>query len=158
MKSKIEKLYQWKLANRTPHESRNREILGIREAIGSIDSGPLKGIEKHEKEVRLETLRLRWEKIAGPLSPYSIPLKYTDGILIVNVEKPIYIQELMFHQSGIIKNIKQYTGLSVVKIRCNVGPVSHHPEKPPEKTRIEDGESLSQEKKEFLDQLRKLKS
>lgn len=93
------------------------------------------------ERMRLETLRLRWHEILGePLSRHTYPVMIDKGSLIVNVDSPIWLQELKFAQAAFLEKL---SGFSVATVRFRHGRTQWNPPPGHERTFTEKpGDSL----------------
>lgn len=71
------------------------------------------------ERLRLETLRAKWHEMLGhPLSDHTYPMTIERGSLLVNVDSPIWLQELRFAKTAFQRKLK---GLSITDVRFRHG-------------------------------------
>ena len=74
--------------------------------------------------VRLGRIRSEWDALFGPtLSVHMSPSKLTEGELLVNIDQPIWMQQLTFHKRQIVGKLKPY---GVTKVRFRIGNIYSH--------------------------------
>jgi hypothetical protein len=67
--------------------------------------------------VRLGRIRSEWDALFGPtLSAHMSPSKLTEGELLVNIDQPIWMQQLTFHKRQIVEKLRPY-GVRSVRFR-----------------------------------------
>ncbi len=72
--------------------------------------------------VRLIRIKTDWDKIFDkPLSLHMWPSKYSEGSLLLNVDSPVWVHQLTYHKSAILKKLGVY---GVRDIRLRVGKIS----------------------------------
>lgn len=103
-----------------------------------------------DEDVRLLRIRKDWHIIFDrPLASHMSPSRLLEGELLLNVDSPIWMQQLSFSKNELLDKLRKY---GVKNLRLRVGRVSRRtdgtkgPEIPPQ---IE----LAAEDAEFLDQL-----
>ncbi len=79
----------------------------------------LLGLDNRFEEVKLMR---GWAEVVGPvIAQKSRPRMLKDGILIIEVENSVWMQELWFHQKQIIERIKkEYPKVDVKGIRLEI--------------------------------------
>lgn len=71
--------------------------------------------------VRLVRIRGDWDSLFGPtLSIHMSPSRLAEGELLVNVDQPIWMQQLTFHKRQIVEKLRPY---GVRDIRFRLGKV-----------------------------------
>jgi hypothetical protein len=71
--------------------------------------------------VRLGRIRAEWDTLFGPtLSAHMSPSKLTEGELLVNIDQPIWMQQLTFHKRQIVEKLRPY---GVKNIRFRIGNI-----------------------------------
>lgn len=101
----------------------------IMEKAGSL-LGPLVKRLGIESGVRLSRIKNDWRTLFDkPLSLHMSPSKLTEGELLLNVDSPMWVQQLNFYKKEIAAKL---TGYGVRGIRFRIGkvsPVGSHEEK-----------------------------
>jgi hypothetical protein len=73
--------------------------------------------------VRLARIKNNWQKIfKKPLTLHMSPSKLTEGELLINVDSPIWIQQLSYYKREIIENLNVY---GVKGVRFRLGNISY---------------------------------
>jgi hypothetical protein len=99
-----------------------------------------------ESGVRLSRIKNDWRTLFDkPLSLHMSPSKLTDGELLLNVDSPMWVQQLNFYKKEITAKL---SGYGVREIRFRIGKVS--PLKPLEEHSRKPSE-LSSEDARFID-------
>lgn len=71
--------------------------------------------------VRLGRIRSEWNILFGPtLSAHMWPSRLTESELIVNIDQPIWIQQLTFHKKQIVEKLTPY---GVKDVRFRIGRI-----------------------------------
>lgn len=74
-----------------------------------------------EDRLAIETIRSEWSSIFNePLSLHTYPVELTQGELLINVDSPVWLQQLKFFKQDIIKKL---AGYNVKTIRFKHGKV-----------------------------------
>lgn len=72
--------------------------------------------------VRLAEIRKNWHSLFHkPLSYHASPSKLTDGELLLNVESPVWLQQLSFFKDDIISRLSAF---GIKSVRFRLGSVS----------------------------------
>jgi hypothetical protein len=103
-----------------------------------------------DEDVRLARVKNDWHSIFDkPLSSHMSPSRLLEGELLLNVDSPIWMQQLGFCKNEILSKLKKY---GVRDLRLRVGKVSTKTKdlKGPETSKIKE---LPAEEVTFLDQL-----
>lgn len=75
-----------------------------------------------EDSVRLAEIKKNWYNLFNkPLSYHMSPSMLSEGEILLNVDSPVWLQELNFYKEDIIKKLSPY---SVKDIRFRLGRVS----------------------------------
>ncbi|MEW6214354.1 MAG: DUF721 domain-containing protein [Nitrospirota bacterium] len=75
-----------------------------------------------EDGVRLAEIKKKWYDLFNmPLSHHMSPFMLSDGELLLNVDSPVWLQELNFYKEDIIKKLSPY---NVKSVRFRLGRVS----------------------------------
>jgi hypothetical protein len=75
-----------------------------------------------EERVRLAEIKKNWEPIFGkPLSYHMAPCTLSNGELLLNVDSPVWLQELKFYKEEILKKLASH---GVRTVRFRLGRVS----------------------------------
>jgi hypothetical protein len=75
-----------------------------------------------ENALRLYHIKASWGAIfQEPLSLHTSPSKFTDGVLIINVDSPVWLQQINFYKTNIIKKLSRF---GVKDIRLKLGRVN----------------------------------
>jgi hypothetical protein len=70
-----------------------------------------------EEGVRLSEMRQKWNVLfQEPLSHHISPSLFTGGELLLNVDSPVWLQELKFYKEDIIRKLSSY-GVKAVRFR-----------------------------------------
>jgi hypothetical protein len=71
--------------------------------------------------VRLGRIRSEWDTLFGPtLSMHMSPSKLAEGELLVNVDQPIWMQQLTFHKRQIVEKLRHH---GVRDVRFRIGRI-----------------------------------
>lgn len=117
------------------------------EKAGSL-LGPVVKSLGIESGVRLSRIKNEWHTLFNkPLSLHMSPSKLTEGELLLNVDSPVWVQQLNFLKKEITAKL---SGHGVREIRFRIGKVS--PLRPPEDNSPKLPE-LSSEDTRFIDGL-----
>lgn len=74
--------------------------------------------------VRLGRIRSEWDSLFGPtLSVHMSPSRLAEGELLVNVDQPIWIQQLTFYKRQIVEKLRPY---GVREVRFRIGRIYRH--------------------------------
>lgn len=74
-----------------------------------------------EDRLAIESIRSEWRNIFNePLSLHTYPVELTSGELLINVDSPVWLQQLKFFKQDIIKKL---AGHNVKTIRFKLGKV-----------------------------------
>ncbi len=74
-----------------------------------------------EEGIRLDLIKKRWDELFGPpLCLHLYPVSLRDGELIVNVDSPLWLQEVSLQKENILKNL---TPFGVRDVRFRLGRV-----------------------------------
>jgi hypothetical protein len=70
-----------------------------------------------ESGVRLVRIKENWHSIfAEPLSSHMYPVKFSEGEILLNVDSPVWMQQLSYHKRDIISKLSSY-GVREVRFR-----------------------------------------
>lgn len=84
--------------------------------VGSLLSSTLKALGI-EEGMRLRTIQKEWSSIfAEPLSLHTCPVEIKDGDLLVNVDSPVWLQQLKFLKQDILERLKPY-GVKDIRLK-----------------------------------------
>jgi hypothetical protein len=73
-------------------------------------------------DIRLSEIKKNWYNLFNkPLSYHMSPFKFSNGELVLNVDSPVWLQELNLRKEDIIKKMTSY---GVKDIRLRLGRVS----------------------------------
>jgi hypothetical protein len=102
-----------------------------------------------EDSVRLTEIKNNWHKIFNkPLSSHMYPSMLSKGEILLNVDSPVWLQELKFYKEDIIKKISYY---GVKAVRFRLGRVSTR--EPSEvKSKSSRGKPLSSEDLSYIEE------
>lgn len=90
------------------------------ERVGAILLSAVSGLGLEERMV-LESLRRQWHLLFGePLSRHIFPADLKDSELLVNVDSPVWLQQLKFFKSEMTAKLKPY---HVKEVRLRLGRV-----------------------------------
>lgn len=71
--------------------------------------------------VRLQRIRNEWDALFGPtLSAHMSPSRLAEGELLVNIDQPIWMQQLTFHKRQITEKLRPY---GVKNVRFRIGRI-----------------------------------
>ncbi len=98
-------------------------------AVGVSEKGPVKKIGAliaplvrdmgMEEAVRFEEIRKRWDDIFDePLSLHMSPSRLQKGELLINVDSPLWLQQLSFLKTQIVKNLSPF---NIRDVRFRIG-------------------------------------
>lgn len=114
---------------------------------GSILSPILKNLGI-ENDVRLARIRKNWEKIFDkPLSSHTSPSNLSECELIINVDSPIWIQQLSYFKKDITEKLVDY---GVRDVRFRLGRITRKKNFETEKQKTS---QLSSEENAFVSEL-----
>jgi hypothetical protein len=92
------------------------------------------GIESNIKFIEIKKI---WHTLfSEPLSCHMVPYKMIEGAILLNVDSPVWLQELNYFKKDIIKKLGPY---GIKDVRFNLGKV-------PKKARSEDCNRVHREK------------
>lgn len=95
--------------------------------LNSLISPIIKGFGM-EEAVKLEEIKRDWTQVfRAPLCSHMSPLNLKNGELLVNVDSPIWLQQLTFLKTEIIGNLRPY---GVKDMRFRVGRIMHPDKRP----------------------------
>lgn len=81
-----------------------------------------------EDRLAVESVRQHWGEIfKEPLSAHTCPVELNAGELVVNVDTPIWLQQLKFYKKDMVEKLRQY---NVKSIRFKSGRVYGPKERP----------------------------
>jgi len=96
-----------------------------------------------EAGVRLAQIKTNWQNIFDrPLSLHMYPSKLSEGELLLNVDSPIWIQQLTYYKKEIIEKLYAY---GVKEVRFRIGRISPDKQpvfKSPEHRKLSDEDNL----------------
>ena len=99
--------------------------------------------------VRLAEIKRNWYSLfQKPLSYHMAPSLFSKGELLINVDSPVWRQELNFYKEDILKKLRPY-GVSAVRFR--LGRVSLT-EKTGTKGKREEFKTLGAEERSYIDE------
>lgn len=76
-----------------------------------------------EDRIKLEFMRNQWRSLFNePLSLHTYPVEIKDGELLINVNSPVWLQQLKFFKQDIMKKLHLY---NIKHIRFRHGKVYH---------------------------------
>ncbi len=100
---------------------RHRKKDRLMEKAGSL-LGPVVKRLGIESGVRLSQIKKDWHTLfEKPLSLHMYPSRLTEGELLLNVDSPIWIQQLNFFRKDILTKLSRY---GVREIRFRIGKIS----------------------------------
>ena len=66
----------------------------------------------------------RWEDVVGPaVAAHVTPVAVRDGVLVVDVDQPIWRTQLGFLEADLCRQVREVAGLEIVRIEARVRPV-----------------------------------
>jgi hypothetical protein len=75
-----------------------------------------------ESNIRFIEIKKNWHTLfSEPLSSHMMPYKLTDGAILLNVDSPVWLQELNYFKKDIIKKLGPY---GIKDVRFKLGNVS----------------------------------
>lgn len=102
-----------------------------------------------EEAVRLERIRKEWAGLVGsPLSVHISPVGLKNGELLINADSPVWLQQVTFYKSEIIRKLSLF---NIKDVRFRLGrtaPKEMSEKKLPEQPRIK---PLSSEEKNYIE-------
>lgn len=102
-----------------------------------------------EERVKFAEIKKNWEIIFNkPLSYHMSPYTFSNGELLLNVDSPVWLQELKFYKEEILKKLYSY---GVRTVRFRLGKVSPKENTVSGKKRQKDL-SLNAEEVSFIEQ------
>jgi hypothetical protein len=111
------------------------------------------------ERIKLDTLSRRWSDIfSGPLAEHTGPLDLKEGMLVIAVDSPVWLQHLKFMKKDIIEKLKGH-GVKDIKLKHGSiyrdkegGKSAHKPEQPVyRKLTLRETESIDQAVTEIED-------
>ncbi|OGW39388.1 MAG: hypothetical protein A2Y97_12845 [Nitrospirae bacterium RBG_13_39_12] len=82
----------------------------------------------------LAEIKKNWHKIFNkPLSYHMYPFKFSNGEILINVDSPVWLQELNLRKEEILRKMNSY---EVKTIRFRLGRVSTKPEVRSQKSEV----------------------
>lgn len=114
--------------------------------VGSLITPFLKNLGV-EEAVGFEKIRRDWQTLFNePLSLHMYPSTLKNGELMINVDSPVWLQQISFYKADIIKKL---AGRGITDVRLRLGKVRQESsmpargaEKPPEPPTVIDSETL----------------
>ncbi|MEW6068205.1 MAG: DUF721 domain-containing protein [Nitrospirota bacterium] len=100
-----------------------------------------------EDALRLAEIKSNWHKLFNDLSYHMSPFKLSNGEIILNVDSPVWLQELNFHKETIIKKLRSH-GINTIRLR--LGRVSTV-EKSEVKSQKSEVKALTSEELSFIE-------
>jgi hypothetical protein len=98
--------------------------------------------------VRLQRIRQDWHSLFGEtLSAHMSPARLAEGELLLNVDSPIWIQQLTFSKGEIVKKLRAY---GVSELRFKIGRI---PRKNQTQSASASPRTLTPEEEQFVDGL-----
>lgn len=86
--------------------------------IGGLISPLVKGLGI-EEAVRFEGIKGEWAGIfAEPLSLHMFPSRLKNGELLINVDSAVWLQQISFYKTEILKNLSPF---GVIDVRFRIG-------------------------------------
>jgi len=81
----------------------------------------VRGLGLHDA-VRLAAIKRDWDTLFGqPLCYHMFPCKLSGGEILLNVDSPVWLQELQYHKDKMIEKLKSY---GITSMRFKTGRVS----------------------------------
>jgi hypothetical protein len=81
--------------------------------------------------VKLAEIKKNWHSLfQKPVSFHTSPSKLTDGELLLNVDSPVWLQQLNFFKADIIQKLGAF-GITSVRLRLGRVSLKGHSEGPP---------------------------
>lgn len=75
-----------------------------------------------EEAVRLERIKEEWEDIFNePLSSHMYPLSLKDGELLINIDSPVWLQQVSFYKDDIARKLSPF---EVKGVRFRLGRIA----------------------------------
>ncbi len=75
-----------------------------------------------ESSIRFIEVEKNWHTLFNqPLSSHMVPCKITEGVILLNVDSPVWLQELNYFKKDIIKKLSPY---GIKEVRFKLGRVS----------------------------------
>ncbi len=88
--------------------------------IDSLLSPLVKGLGI-EEAVRFEGLKAEWTKIfREPLSLHMSPSRLSNGVLLINVDTPVWLHQINFYRVEILQNL---TAFGIRDVRFRIGRI-----------------------------------
>ncbi|MGB9715518.1 MAG: DciA family protein [Thermodesulfovibrionales bacterium] len=75
-----------------------------------------------EDNIRLNEIKKDWDSLfKEPLSFHIYPFRLSEGEILINVDSPVWMQELKYYRDDIVKKLNGY---GVKEVRFKIGRVS----------------------------------
>jgi hypothetical protein len=75
-----------------------------------------------ESSIRFIEIEKNWHTLFNePLSHHMVPYKITEGVILLNVDSPVWLQELNYFKKDIIEKLSLY---GIKEVRFKLGQVS----------------------------------
>lgn len=101
-----------------------------------------------ENNVRLYEIKKNWDNLfKEPLSFHIYPFRLSEGEIIINVDSPVWMQELNYYRDDIVKKL---SGYGVKEVRFRLGKVSMKTEQRGQKSEIR---GLTTEERSYINEL-----
>jgi predicted nucleic acid-binding Zn ribbon protein len=74
--------------------------------------------------VPLARLLAKWDDIVGPaVAAHVTPAAVRDGVLVVDVDQPIWRTQLGFLEADLLRRVHEVSGLEIARIEARVRPI-----------------------------------
>jgi hypothetical protein len=81
----------------------------------------IRGLGLHDA-VRLAAIKRDWDTLfSQPLCHHMFPCKLSNGEILLNVDSPVWLQELQYHKEAILGKLRSY---GITSMRFKIGRVS----------------------------------
>ncbi|MCC6346653.1 MAG: DUF721 domain-containing protein [Nitrospirales bacterium] len=103
-----------------------------------------------EEKVRLASLQKEWRNLFGePLSLHTYPAEIKEGELLINVDSPVWMQQLKFYKQEVAGKLQAY---HIKNVRFRHGAVYRARGNAPERSTTKEPPPLSAREREWIDQ------
>jgi Dna[CI] antecedent, DciA len=106
-----------------------------------------------DEAARLEGIRGEWTTLLGePLSLHMWPIRLRGGELLANVDSPLWLQQVSFFKTEILKKLLRF---NVTEVRFRLGRIGHFKKTRTLPNQEPEGHSLDRDSQLYIDETTK---
>lgn len=103
-----------------------------------------------EGALRLEELRREWGTLFGePLSFHMSPASLRNDELLINVDSPVWLQQISFYKADILKKLRRFR---ITEVRFRLGKVRQDKEAPKKSPSPGKWKTLDESEVQYIEQ------